>query len=46
MKSSFMHERLSTLEKQTQGALDVADDMTELDARNVRIDWMYLRLTA
>ena len=45
MKSSFMHERLSTLEKQMQGALDFADNMTELDARNVRINCMYLRLT-
>ena len=45
MKSSFMHERLSTLEKQMQGALDFVDDMTERDARNVRINCMYLRLT-
>ena len=43
MKSSFMHERLSTLEKQMQGALDFVDDMTERDARNVRINCMYLR---
>lgn len=41
-----MHERLSTLEKQMQGALDFVDDMTELDARNVRMNCMYLRLTA
>ena len=39
-----MHERLSTLEKM-QGALDFADNMTELDARNVRTECMYLRLT-
>lgn len=43
MKSSFMHERLSTLEKQMQGALDFVDDRTERDARNVRINCMYLR---
>ena len=43
MKSSFMHERLSTLEKQMQGALDFADDIMELDARNVRMPYVYLR---
>ena len=39
-----MHERLSTLEKQMQGALDFVDDRTERDARNVRINCVYLRL--
>ena len=45
MKSSFMREGLSTLEKQMQGGrLRVVDGITELDARNVRINYVYLRL--
>jgi hypothetical protein len=47
MKSNFMHERLSSLEKQMQGALDSqVDDITERDARNVRILYRYSLLRA
>lgn len=42
-----MHERLSSLEKQMQDALDFqADDITERDARNLRILYRYLLLSA